>query len=104
GVPKMSERFFGSMKIKIGIAEASPGPCFSLPVVEVLSSSEANAVSADQVGPVLAQVEEIPQRKGKLAGNEVLAGLGGLMASRHEIRPFGLTPVQGLAVTRELQR
>jgi hypothetical protein len=85
GMPKMDECFFGLMKIKVGIAEASPGPCFSLPVVEVLSGSEADAVSADQVGPVLAQVEEIPQGKRKLASNEVLAGLGGLMGSRHEI-------------------
>src|SRR6185312_14926357 len=83
----MSERFFGSMKIKIGIAEASPGPCFSLPVVEVLSSSEANAVSADQVGPVLAQVEEIPQRKGKLAGWSLV-----VMATRLDLGPSrGLT-------------
>ena len=99
---KMAECFFGLMKIKVGMAEASPGPCFRLPVVQVLSSREANAVSADQVGPVLAQVEEIPQGKGKLAGNEMLAGLGGLMGSRHKIRPFGLTPIQGLFVTGEL--
>ena len=98
------EGFFVLPKIKVGDTETAPAPGFASPIVKVLSGSKANAVGGDQVGPVFAQVEEAQQSKGEFAGDDVLAGLGGVANGRHEIRPFGLTPVEGLAIGSELQR
>src|SRR5918998_6435262 len=99
-----AESFFVLTKIKVGETETAPAPGFTSPIVKVPSGSKANAVGSDQVGPMFAQIEETQQGKGEFAGDDVLASLGGLTNGRHKICPFSLTPVEGLAIARELQR